>query len=59
MGGAVAGAWRRSTQPPEARGSGGGAPSTRRFFQFFNKNNAFLGLNFCFKHALTIAVKGR
>jgi len=33
-------------------GSGGGAHSARRFLQFFNKNNAFLGifrLKFCFK----------
>jgi len=28
----------------EARGSKGGATSARRFLQFFNKNNAFLGI---------------
>jgi len=30
------------TSQPKARGSGGGASSARRFWQFFNKNNAFL-----------------
>jgi len=29
-------------QPPEARGSGAGAPRDGRFLQFFNKNNALL-----------------
>jgi len=32
------------TKPSEARRSVGGAPSARRFLQFFNKNNAFLGI---------------
>jgi len=32
----------KSSQPPEARESGGGALSDERFLQFFNKNNAFL-----------------
>jgi len=44
------GVWGRS--PLEA----GGKLDARRFF---NKNNAYLGLNFCLKHALTIAEKVR
>jgi len=54
----AAGGWEQSLQSPKARGFGGGSPSAQRFF---NKNNAFLGvigLNFCFKNALTIAEKG-
>jgi len=33
-------------EPPAAGGKGvwGEAPSARRFLQFFNKNNAFLGM---------------
>jgi len=42
-------AWRQSPQPLEAKGSGGRAPSARQFLQFFNKNNACLGLNFYLK----------
>ena len=37
------GVWGQSPHPPEARGSGGGAPSAR-YFAFFGKNNLILGL---------------
>jgi len=46
-------------QPPEARGSGSGAPSAGRFLQVLNKNNAFyayFGQNTYFK-AITHQLK--
>jgi len=38
------GVWGRSSQLPEARGSGGRDPSVWRFLQLFNENNTFLGI---------------
>ena len=35
------GVWRQSPQPPEARGSGGGAPSAQKFCIFFAKITSF------------------
>ena len=37
------GVWGQSPQPPEARGSGGGAPSARKFCVFL-QNNFIFGL---------------
>jgi len=70
MGGAVAGGV--GAQPPEANGGVGAKPPAARgkevwgplgdFYDFPTKIThflAYLGLNFCFKHALTIAKKDR
>jgi len=40
----LTGVWSRSPQPPEARGSGGGAPSDWRFLGIYYQNNPFLGI---------------
>jgi len=47
---AAGGQWGSGGKASAAGGneSGGGAPGARRFLRFFNKNNAYLGLNLCF-----------